>query len=49
MRIIDNGENKKIMTEITVTTLLPVDCLTATDCNAATRANYNFKDHIKAT
>ena len=39
----DGGENekkkKKIMTEIVATTSLPVDRLTATDCNAAACAN----------
>ena len=42
----DGGENemvvkkkKKIMAEIVATTSLPVDRLTATDCNAAARAN----------
>ena len=33
-----NGEVKKIMAEIVATTSLPVDRLTATDCNAAARA-----------
>ena len=41
----DGGEKKmkkkeKIMAEIVATTSLLVDCLTATDCNAAARANY---------
>ena len=46
MRKIDDGEEKKkkkkrkkIMVEIVATTSLPVDRLTATDCNAAARAN----------
>ena len=44
MRNIDDGEKKKrkkkekIMVEIVATTSLPVDRLTATDCNAAARA-----------
>ena len=33
-----NG-NLKIMVEIVATTLLTVDRITATDCNAAARAN----------
>ena len=32
-------KKRKIMTEIVATTSLPVDRLTATDCNAAARAN----------
>ena len=47
MRKVDNGEEKekkekkreKITAEIVATTSLPVDRLTATDCNAAARAN----------
>ena len=45
MRKIDDGEErkskkeKKITVEIVATTSLPVDRLTATDCNAAARAN----------
>ena len=37
----ESGEKKKkkIMAEIVATTSLPVDRLTATDCNAAARAN----------
>ena len=40
----ENGKNgkwkkKKIMVKIVATTSLPVDRLTATDCNAAARAN----------
>ena len=39
----DGGEKKsekwKITAEIVTTMSLPVDCLTATDCNAAARAN----------
>ena len=40
----DGGEKKvvkkkKIMAEIVATTSLPVESLTATDCNAAARAN----------
>ena len=38
-----NGEVKKIMAEIVATTSLPVDRLTATDCNAAARANTNLE------
>ena len=34
---------KKIMAEIVATTSLPVDCLTATDCNDAARANLGLK------
>ena len=42
-----DGENemvvkKKIMAEIVATTSLPVDRLTATDCNAAARAKMEF-------
>ena len=33
------SEKKKITAEIVATTSLPVDRLTATDCNAAARAN----------
>ena len=33
----ENGM-EKITTEIVAPTLMPVDCLTATDCNAAARA-----------
>ena len=43
----NGGEKKKILAEIVATTSLPVDCLTATDYNAAARANiiqvYNGK------
>ena len=45
----DGGENemknekKKIMAEIVATTSLPVNCLTATDCNAAARAKKEKK------
>ena len=35
-------EKKKIMVKIVATTSLPVDRLTATDCNAAARANYQL-------
>ena len=45
----DGGENemvvkkkKKIMAEIVATTSLPVDRLTATDCNAAACAKVEF-------
>ena len=38
-----NGEVKKIMAEIVATTSLPVDRLTATDCNAAARAKSFLK------
>ena len=34
-----NGMEWKIMVKIVATTSLPVDRLTATDCNAAARAN----------
>jgi len=33
-------KEKKIMVKIVATTSLPVDRLTATDCNAAARANF---------
>ena len=36
---IKKTEKKKIMVKIVATTSLPVDRLTATDCNAAARAN----------
>ena len=39
---------KKIMAEIVATTSLPVDRLTATDCNAAARANITDFIHICA-
>ena len=35
----DGETEKKIMVKIVATTSLPVDRLTATDCNAASRAN----------
>ena len=35
----EKTEKKKIMVKIVATTSLPVDRLTATDCNAAARAN----------
>ena len=35
----ESGEVKKIMAEIVATTSLPVDRLSAIDCNAAARAN----------
>ena len=37
-------EKKKIMVKIVATTSLPVDRLTATDCNAAARAKRSPKD-----
>ena len=36
-------KKKKITAEIVATTSLPVDRLTATDCNAAARANNHTK------
>ena len=36
----EKKNGKKITAEIVATTLLPVDRLTATDCNAAARANW---------
>ena len=38
---------KKIMAEIVATTSLPVDRLTATDCNAAARAKINVQLKLK--
>ena len=35
-------KEKKITVEIVATTSLPVDRLTATDCNAAARANISY-------
>ena len=42
-------KKKKIMAEIVATTLLPVDRLTAINCNAATRAKMTapFSRHLK--
>ena len=34
----EKKKEKKITAEIVATTSLPVDCLTATDCNTAARA-----------
>ena len=39
----ESGEVKKIMAEIVATMSLPVDRLTATDCNAAARAKIMVK------
>ena len=39
MVVVVKKKRKKIMAEIVATTSLPVDRLTATDCNAAARAN----------
>ena len=39
-------EKKKITAEIVATTSLPVNRLTATDCNAAARANFQFLKYI---
>ena len=37
--VVVKKKEKKIMAEIVATTSLPVDRLTATDCNAAAHAN----------
>ena len=39
MVVVKKKKKKKITAEIVATTSLPVDRLTATDCNAAARAN----------
>ena len=41
-----NGKQRIIMMEIVVTTSLPVDRLSATDCNAAARAKANFNNYL---
>ena len=38
--VVVKKKKKKITAEIVATTSLPVDRLTATDCNAAARANF---------
>ena len=38
-KMVKKKKKKKITAEIVATTSLPVDRLTATDCNAAARAN----------
>ena len=40
--VVVKKKEKKITAEIVATTSLPVDRLTATDCNAAARANSHF-------
>ena len=42
-----SGEKKKITAEIVATTSLPVDRLTATDCNAAARAKISKEKNLK--